>query len=164
MGLAIDFSKLEPVDVLDIAVAAEREARDSYQQIADWMRGHGNLEVADFFASMARLEQAHTDLIGAQRRRLFGDREPRHRDTAAWEVESPDYDRIGLDMSVRAAYDAALDAEVKAHDYYAGALEYVTDPGVEALFAELRDAEAQHQRMIQRQIARLEGREARDAE
>ena len=73
-------------------------------------------------------------------------------------MESPDYDRISMDMSIRSALETALDAEVKAHDYYAGALEYVTDPSVTALFEELRDAEAQHQRMIRRQIAQLEGR------
>ena len=77
----------------------------------------------------------------------------------AWEVETPDYERIEMSMSVRAALEAALDAEVKAHDYYAGALEYVSDPAVSALFEELRLAEHNHQRMIRRQIARLEGRE-----
>jgi rubrerythrin len=157
MGLAIDFSKLEAQDVLDLAVAAEREARENYEQIATWLEGRGNSEAAEFFKMMADLEQIHCDQIATKRRQLFGDRPSRHRDTAAWEVESPDYDRISMDMSLRAALETALDTEVKAHDYYAGAIEYLTDEGVTALFEELKLAELQHQRMIRRQLARLDG-------
>ncbi len=156
MGLQIDFAHLSARDALDLAISAEAEAKDNYEQIATWLEGRGNSEVAEFFTTMAGLEQIHCDQISEQRRRLFGDEPPSHRETAAWEVESPDYDRISMDMSIRTALDTALDAEVKAHDYYAGALEYITDPGVTALFEELRQAEMQHQRMIRRQIGRLE--------
>ena len=159
MGLQIDFAHLSAKDVLDLAIAAETEARDNYEQIATWMRGRGNAEVAEFFTTMAGLEQRHCDQITEHRRRLFGEEPPSHRDTAAWEVESPDYDRISMEMSIRAALETALDAEVKAHDYYDGALEYVSDPQVTELFEELRQAELQHQRMIRRQLGRLEGRD-----
>lgn len=159
MGLQIDFAHLSGRDVLDLAIAAEAEARENYEQIATWLQGRGSSEVAEFFTTMAGLEQIHCDQITEHRRRLFGDEPPSHRDTAAWEVESPDYDRISMDMSIRSALETALDAEVKAHDYYAGALEYITDPAVAALFEELRQAELQHQRMIRRQIGRLEGRD-----
>jgi len=159
MGLQIDFAHLSAKDVLDLAIAAEAEARENYEQISTWLKGRGNADVAEFFTTMAGLEQIHCDQISEQRRRLFGDEPSSHRDTAAWEVESPDYDRISMDMSIRSALETALDAEVKAHDYYAGALEYISDPAVTALFEELRQAELQHQRMIRRQIGRLEGRE-----
>jgi rubrerythrin len=163
MGLGIDFSRLDAQDVLDLAVAAEREAREHYEQIATWMEGRGNSDVAEFFKMMADLEQIHCDQLAAQRRKTFGDQPPHHRDTVAWEVEAPDYDQIDMDMSIRAAYETALQAEVNAHDYYAGALEYATDPGVSALLEELRVAEHAHQRMIRRQIARLDGTEDREA-
>jgi rubrerythrin len=159
MGLGIDFSRLEAQDVLDLAVAAEKEAKENYEQIATWMESRGNADVAEFFKMMADLEQVHCDQLTTQRRQMFGDRPPRHRESVAWEVETPDYDQIEMDMSIRAALQAALQAEVKAHDYYAGALEYATDPGVSALFEELRLAEQSHQRMIQRQLARLDGTE-----
>jgi rubrerythrin len=159
MGLQIDFAHLSAKDVLDLAIAAEAEAKENYEQIATWMKGRGNVEVAEFFTTMADLEQIHCDQITEHRRRLFGDEPPSHRETAAWEVEAPDYDRISMDMSIRAALETALDAEVKAHDYYAGALDYVADPAVTVLFEELRLAELQHQRMIRRQIGRLEGRD-----
>jgi rubrerythrin len=163
MGLAMDFSKLETQDVLDLAIAAEKEARDHYDQISTWMTGRGNAEVAEFFKMMAGLEQIHCDQLDAQRRRMFGDRPPRYLEGVAWEVEAPNYDQIEMDMSVRAALEAALGAEVKAYEYYAGALEYATDPGVVALFEELRSAEQQHQVMIRRLMARLEGKAEPDA-
>jgi len=156
MGLDMDFSKLEPQDVLDLAIYAEEDARDAYDQIASWMDAHDNREPADFFRRMARAEQAHCDRLNRQRRQLFGDTPPRHTSTIAWEVEAPDYDAIEAVMSLRAAFKAALSAEVKAYDYYDQALAYVTEPTVVELFEQLRQAELDHQRMIERELAKVE--------
>jgi rubrerythrin len=49
----------------------------------------------------------------------------------------------------------ALDAEVRAHDYYAGALEYLTDPKVSELFESLRQAEIQHQNFLKKEMEKV---------
>lgn len=58
-------------------------------------------------------------------------------------------------MSARAALDAALRCEIKAHDFFVAALPRIQDPGVKTLFEELRDEEIEHQRLVREQIAKL---------
>jgi rubrerythrin len=55
-------------------------------------------------------------------------------------------------------------SEVKAHDFFAAALPQLLDPGVKALFAELRDEELEHQEWVRRELARqpVEGVDASD--
>ena len=57
--------------------------------------------------------------------------------------------------TVRAALDVAMESEVKAYDFYDGALVEVTDAEVRELFLELRDEEANHQKLIQQIIAKM---------
>jgi rubrerythrin len=58
-------------------------------------------------------------------------------------------------MSLRTAFEAALGAEVKAHEYYSEALEYVSDETVAELLRQLRQAELDHQKWIERELAKL---------
>jgi len=51
-------------------------------------------------------------------------------------------------MGVHEALDVAFEAEVKAYDFYDGALRSVTNPEVHSLFEYLRDQEVRHQEMI----------------
>jgi rubrerythrin len=60
--------------------------------------------------------------------------------------------------------DVAMQAEIKAHDYFAAALQHVTDPDVKALFTELRDEEIEHQEMVQTAMAKLPPRASVSAE
>ncbi len=127
MGLEIDFAKLAPQDVLDIATFVEHEAHERYLELADEM----------------------------DRRELFGDAPAHVRDVVFWEIEAIDYRQNLPAISLRQALELALSAEVKAHDYYAGALEFHTQPAVAELFEELRLAELEHQRLIREELARL---------
>ncbi|MDP6674658.1 MAG: ferritin family protein [Gammaproteobacteria bacterium] len=52
-------------------------------------------------------------------------------------------------MSPLQAFEVALSAEQKAYDFYNQVLTHVTDPEIHALFTELRDEEAEHERMLQ---------------
>ena len=58
-------------------------------------------------------------------------------------------------MSVKAALDVALLAEIKAYDFYNDALPEISDPDVTALFTELREEEARHQEMIRETMAKV---------
>ena len=156
MGLSMDFSKLKPHDVLDLAMFAEREAQDNYDQLATIMRSRSNDRAADLFHRMAALEKLHHDQLRLRRDELFPGVTPSLADRWFWGIEAPDYAAIGPTITVREAYAFALESEVRAHDYYAQALDFVVDPQMTTLFEELRDAEAQHQRLLRNELARLE--------
>ena len=156
MGLSIDFSKLKPHDVLDLAMFAESEAQDNYEQLATIMRSRGNDHAADFFHRMAGLEKLHHDQLRARRDELFAGVAAGLADRWFWGIEAPDYAAAGPTITVRESYAFALASEERAYEYYNQALEFVTDDTMTALFEELRDAEAQHQRLLRDELARLE--------
>jgi hypothetical protein len=106
---------------------------------------------------MVGREERHKEQLEVQRRELFGDAPPRHDVVAVpWEVEAPDYDRVGKTLDLRGALEMALEMETKAHDYYAQAKEYAQDERVAELLEGFRLAEAEHQRLVREQLGRLE--------
>ena len=154
MSLELDFSKLSGTDVLDMAIAIEDEAQIYYEQLADWVNGESGFQAADFFRLMATREERHRDQIVAQRERLYGDAPKSNAADVSWAVEAPDFDAIPTKASLRQAFDVAMDAETRAYDFYASALEYVTDEKIVDLFEGLRQAEAEHQRLLREEMAR----------
>jgi rubrerythrin len=156
MALDLDFSKLSGTDVLDMAIAIEDEAQTYYEQLAAWV-SDDKTEEADFFRRMATREKRHHDQVVVQRKRLFGDAPPSNAAKVSWAVEMPDFDKVPDDISLREAMDIAMEAETRAHDFYAGALEYTTDETVSDLFEGLRQAEAEHQRLLRDEIDRFFG-------
>jgi rubrerythrin len=153
MALELDFGKLSGTDVLDMAIAIEDEAELYYQQLAGWV-GEDKKEVHDFFLRMATRERRHHDQIAAQRERLYGDAPKSNAEKVSWAVEMPDFDKVPTDATLRNAFEVAMESETRAHDFYAGALDYVTDEKVADLFEGLRQAEAEHQRLLQEEMAR----------
>ena len=154
MTIELDFSKLRGPDVLDMAIAIEDEATIYYEQLADWTN-NDQPEVADFFKRMAVREKRHHDQIVDQRERLFPDAPKSHAEKVSWAVEAPDYDAVPNDVTLRQAFDIAMDAETRAHDFYAGALDYASDDKVADLFEGLRKAEEDHQRMLREEMAKF---------
>ena len=75
--------------------------------------------------------------------------------SSLYDIEAPEFDAARAFMSVRAALDVAMEAEVKAYAFYDGALPQVADPAVRALFVELRDEEAHHQQLIRDTMAKV---------
>lgn len=154
MTIDLDFSKLSGTDVLDIAIAIEDEAQLYYEQLAGWV-GDDSPEVVDLFKRMAVREKRHHDQIVALRKRLFGDAPRSNAAKVSWAVEEPDVYRVPDDVTLRQAFEVAMESETRAHDFYAGALEYATDATVTELFEGLRQAEAEHQRLLQEEMERL---------
>jgi rubrerythrin len=155
MGLDMDFAKLKPQDVLDVAYFVEVEAHDRYEELAAEMERRDASETAEFFHAMARREKRHGDRLNPRRRELFGGAPQHVRDVVFWGVEAVPYEvEIGK-ISVKEALELALSAEIRAHDYYAEAIHYVTDESVERLFEDLRQAELQHQKLIRDELAKL---------
>jgi rubrerythrin len=72
-----------------------------------------------------------------------------------FDIEAPDYDAARAFMSPRAAMGAALESEIKAHDFFVAALPFIQDADVKALFDELRGEELEHQALVKAEIAKL---------
>jgi rubrerythrin len=149
MSHDIDFNNLTLRDTLDLAIRVEEEAKERYDDFAEQMDAHRTPEAAKFFRFMAENEIKHAEKLAGQRKDLFGD-EPSTADTSVlYDIEAPEFDAARAFMSIQAALDVAMEAEVKAYDFYNDALPKVEDPEVKALFTELREEEALHQKMIQ---------------
>ncbi len=156
MGIAgLDFTKLSLRDAIDLAVLIEEEARDRYQELADQLTLHHTPEAAAFFDKMSRVEEFHRKQLSIRRLNQFGDQPTTVSRQMIFDVEAPEYDEARAFMSVRQALNTALRAETKAHDFFIEALRSVKDPGVAALFNELREEEVHHQNMVRAEIAKL---------
>lgn len=153
MGLQFDFSMLDAMDILDIATYVEREAASNYEELAAWCRNDAP-ETADFFMRMAGWENRHGDQLVHLRKGLYGDTPPNFTDSGAWEVETPDYRKVGAALSITEALHVAFEAERNAERYYSEAIDYISDEKTIFLLESLRDAEVEHQRLLKAEMAK----------
>lgn len=153
----INFQNLSLKDALDLAVLIEEEARDRYLELAEQLETHHTPEAAVFFRKMVRVEEIHRSQLDKRRHELFGDAPMTVTRAMIFDVEAPEYDEARADMSVKAALQASMRSEKKAHDFFARALPEVRDEAVKALFSELRDEELEHQRWVQLELDRAPG-------
>jgi rubrerythrin len=149
MALDMDFSKLKPQDVLDLAMFAEEEAEEQYGRLATAMDAARNSDVAEFFRKMASREKRHCEQISERRQALYHDAKPNLANRAVWGVEAPYDAKIDASMAIGDAFAIALASEQRAHDFYASALQFLTEPDVSKLFEDLRLAEMEHKRMLE---------------
>jgi rubrerythrin len=151
----IDFSRLSLRDALDSAVLIEEEAMERYDEFAVQMDVHHTPEAAAFFRFMSANEAKHGAALAAYRRSLFQDAPREVTRAMLWDVEAPDYDEARAFMTPRAAMEAALRCEQKAHAFFATALPRLGDAAVKALFEELRNDEVLHQQLVQAELDKL---------
>ena len=152
--MALDFSRLDLRDALDLAILVEDEAQARYRRFSTLVGGRYPGGADDVFLQMAGFEERHGDELRARRRDLFKDAPARVSLDQLDDAEAPDRGAPRVFMSARDAVEVALAAEQKAWDFYDGALSRVRDPAVRTLFQALRDEEVQHQQILRR---RLEG-------
>jgi len=155
MTQSIDFSRLSLQDALDLAILIEEEARDRYEEFVHQLETHHTVEAAAFFRSMAANEARHGLELNERRRALFQDAPRRVSRALLWDVEAPEYDQARVFMSARRAMEVALESEIKAHRFFLGALQYVTDPAVRSLFEDLCREEEHHQQLVRAELAKL---------
>lgn len=155
MPQPIEFSTLSLKDALDLAILIEDEARERYEEFVDQLELHHTAEAAAFFRHMATNETKHGEELSERRKARFGDAPRTVTRAMLWDVEAPEYDQARMFMSARHAMNVALDAEVKAHDFFAAALPHVTDAEVRELFEELRQEELEHQALVRQHLAKL---------
>ncbi len=155
MSTRLDLSQLSLMDALDLATLIEIEAHERYVNFAAQFGRRGGLDPGAFFLSMAENEAKHGKLLSARRRALFGTTPARLTISDLYDVEAPDSGAPRSSMSTLQAFELGIEAEQKAHDFYADALPAITDPEVRALFIELRDEETEHVEMLRKAIAQL---------
>lgn len=151
----LDFSTLSLMDALDLAVFIEVEAYRRYTMFVAQLGHHGPGDAASVFASMAENEAKHGQQLEERRKAMFGLTPARVTLDDLFDVEAPEMGAPRRTMSALKAFELALSSEQKAHDFYDEALGHVTDPEIRKLFAELRDEETEHIRMVREAIARL---------
>jgi rubrerythrin len=72
-----------------------------------------------------------------------------------WDVEAPAYETVRAFMTLREALGVALDAEVKAYNFFSEALKLPIAEPVKKLFEELKEEEVLHQDLVKKQLFRL---------
>jgi rubrerythrin len=155
MTVNLNFSTLDLMDALDLAILIESEAWERYQlfskQIGHRMPG----DAASIFRTMAGNEEKHARQLSERRQALFGDKPGRVSSDAIFDVEAPEFGAPRWNMSPLKAFQLALASEEKAFSFYDQALKHVSNPDISKLFEELRDEESEHVRMVKDAIKAL---------
>ena len=152
--LGIDFASLSLKDALDLAILIEEEAKERYEDFTNQMELHHTPEAARFFRFMAENEEKHRAELFARRKELFGAAPSAVTRGMLFEVEAPEFDDVRVFMTARDALQVAYRAEKKAWAFFAEAAPRIADLRVQALFAELRDEEVHHQKLVMAELER----------
>ncbi|MDJ0878431.1 MAG: ferritin family protein [Halieaceae bacterium] len=138
------------------AVELEEEAMTRYQELAEALRAHNNLMVAEFFESMAEEAAKH---LAEVREAATDDALPR---LAPWEFdwpaeapESASYEAVHYRMDLRQALELALANERSAGAFYAEFAAATDDEATARLAASYADEEAEHARRLQERLNEL---------
>jgi len=153
--MALDVAKLDLRDALDLAILMEEEARQRYEDFTKLVGGRYTGDAADVFRLMAGYEAKHGEQLRARRRSLFQDQPSRMTMDMLDDVEAPDRSAPRVFMSARDAMEVALASEQKAWTFFDTALASVRDPGVRALFEELRAEEKEHEKLLSSRLSGL---------
>jgi erythrin-vacuolar iron transport family protein len=148
MAVKLDFSTLDLMDALDLAILIEAEAQERYKFFVEQIGRRDAVDAASIFETMAMNEEKHGRQLADRRRELFGDKPMRVNKTAIFDVEAPEFGAPRWNMSPLKAFQLALASEEKAYGFYDEAIKYVKVPAVRELFAELRQEETEHVRMV----------------
>ncbi len=155
MPLPIDWSKLAPQDILDIAAFIEQEAQERYMLFADHLDRQGESEAAGFFRLMAELEGVHGAQVSHRRAVRFAGLPGHVRDAVEWDVEGPELDRNVRSLSLHDAFAMALASEERARDFFAEACDHLTDEKARQVLSELHRDEVSHVQMLREMRTKL---------
>jgi rubrerythrin len=148
----LDFATLTLRGALDFAVTIEEDAEERYR---DFARQVTDPAAAAFFREMVLNEGKHRRQLESRRAVLFRHQPRRFESLADGEGEAPPPEEVLPTISAREAMEVALQAEVRAWEFYDRAIPHVKDPDVRAFFEELRAEEVEHQQLLRDMLARL---------
>lgn len=141
------------------AVELESEAAERYDELADSMEAHNNVEVAALFRDLATYSRKHRDEI----RDIAAEHGPVPV-VAPWEFqwgdspESPEaaaFEDVHYLMTAHHALKMAVMCETQAEKYYAGVAAETRDPDVAELAREFADEESHHAALVRQWLERF---------
>jgi rubrerythrin len=143
-------------ELMQQALAMEREAVARYNELADIMEVHNNHEVAELFRKMAVIEGHHVSGILSEMgwaEDMVAPRQP-----GVWASadapESVPLDEMHYLMHPWHALQLALGAEQRAEAFFESMAQAATNDAVREAALEMRDEEAEHVALIQEWLAR----------
>jgi rubrerythrin len=143
-------------DLLGHAIAIEHEAAARYAELGERMSDLGNNAVAELFLRLARLEKEHEQDL--ERRAAGLALPPISPDEYAWfdkgAPETAAHDLVLKLLTPHVALQIALDAEVRAADFFESARKRAPDPALADLAAELAAEEGVHIAWVKSAIRR----------
>ncbi len=152
----------EVANFLAHAVALEAEAVERYDELADAMEVHNNMEVADLFRQLAKFSRLH---LAEVKETAKGVELPHLK---PWEYqwhsaegpESAPMERTHYRMTPYHCVHLALANERRGHQYYADLAYKAKDAEVKKLAQQFADEEAQHVVMLEKWAATIKEPEA----
>lgn len=143
-------------ELMQQALAMEREAVARYEELADIMEVHNNHEVAELFRKMAVIEGHHVSGILSEMGWAEDMVEPRQ--PGVWSTsdapESVPLDEMHYLMHPWHALQLALGAEQRAQAFFEAMAQAATNDAVREAALEMRDEEAEHVALIQQWLER----------
>lgn len=138
------------------SIAMENEAADRYDELADVMEVHNNLEVASLFRQMSEFSRLHAVSVQKRAEKYTLPR------LKSWDYRwnSPEPAEVGSAdgthymMKAWHALQFALANERRGHDFYAHEAREADDPEVKRLATEMAEEEAEHVTELERWVAR----------
>ena len=144
------------IDFMAQAIAMEQEAAQRYDEFADAMEMHNNLEVAAMFRKLAGIESRHADELLAE----MGWSElpvfPRIAFEGFEGAETAPSDAIHYLMTPWHALQVALGAEERAVRFFTKLLEVATDPAVRRAATEMLAEEREHVELVRAWMDKVE--------
>ncbi len=138
------------------ALEMEEEAMNRYRELAEALREHNNLLVADFFEAMAAESAKHlAEVKGIEVPGELPKFAPWDYDWPADAPESTSYEAVHYRMDLRRALELALENEREAQAFYAQFAETTTDLETARLAASYAAEEAEHARRLEERLKRL---------
>jgi rubrerythrin len=133
------------------AYALEREAVERYAELADVLSTHNNEEVAAMFRRLASQEQLHCNEI----LRTMGWTQAPAPGKLPEAPEAPGFDEAHYLMQPWHALRIALDAEQRAHDFYAALAQTCEAAPMRQAAEQLQADEREHIRLLQGWMQRV---------
>jgi rubrerythrin len=140
-----------------LALAMEREAAQRYGEFADAMEIHNNIEVAELFRKMAKIEAGHATTILSQMG--WHDAPPVASDAWLDAIEGPETprgDEVHYLMQPWHALSIALACEERAERFYGRLAGLAKESSVRDAARELQREEREHITLVRQWMGRVE--------
>lgn len=158
MASMIDFAKLDLRGAFDLAIMIEEDAQMRYEDFARAFAGKASAAAA-VFRDMAVNESKHCRQLEERRRKIFAQDPPRIEISVKDEEDGVERAELGEledgPITARQALEIALEAEVRAYEFYKNALAHLTNAEVREFFEHLMEEEVEHQDLLRKKLATI---------